>query len=94
MYGYDPDRQRQSEAGGCGDILLMGRVAAEILLPPMLFIIGTAGLLGAAFFLGPDNPVLAVLALLPVAGAIGWLVLRDRREQRERERDSTGDPDR
>ena len=92
MYGYDPERHERSDTGGCGDIFLLTRVAAEVLLPPMLIIMGTAGLIMTAFFLAPVNPPLALLALLPVAVLVGFFIRRDRRAQREREDDALGRP--
>ncbi len=92
MYGYDPEAHRQDEPGGCREVFMMTRIVFEVLLPLIAAIGGVIFLIVAAFFLMAVHPALALIPLIPVGGAVLWIVRRDRRLQRELEEEIHGGP--
>lgn len=93
MQGYDPDRPRYSEQGGCRESLLITRIAFEILLPPVGIIIGVLGLMvGTFLLLTSGQPAYAILTVAPIVGGFIWMVRRDRRVQAELEEEIYGGP--
>jgi hypothetical protein len=95
MHGYDPNRRRASDEGGCRESLLVTRIAFEILLPPIGAIIAVLVLLvGSVLLLTSDYPALAILTVLPIVAGFVWIVRRDKRIQAEMEEEALGGPGR
>ncbi|MDP6607001.1 MAG: hypothetical protein QF664_12200 [Dehalococcoidia bacterium] len=93
MQGYDPNRHRASDVGGCRESLLVIRIAFEILLPPIGAIIAVLALMvGTVLLLTSDYPALAILTVLPIIGGFVWLARRDKRIQAEMEEEARGRP--
>ncbi len=92
VYGYDSETHRRDEPGGCREVFVMTRIAFEVILPPIAAIAAVLFLLVAALFLLAVHPVLALIPLIPVAGAVLWIIRRDRRLQRELEDEVRGGP--
>ena len=84
MYGYDQDQQQG--AGGCREILLVTAVVFGMMVPVLAALLGSLGMVVAAFYLLPVHPLLGLLPFTPLAAAVVWAVRRDRRIRREMER--------
>ena len=85
MSGYDP--QRQQQAGGCRDVLMLTRVGWGALMPLLLVGLGVVALGAGTFALVKVHWWLIRLPLGALAAVLFALVRRDRRLQRERERE-------
>ncbi len=79
------EQQSGPEPGGCRDTLLLTRIAFSVLIPPLLAIAGVLVLILAAFLLFTTHPLLGLLPLIPIAGALVWIARRDRRNERDRD---------
>ncbi len=79
------EQQSGPEPGGCRDTLLLTRIAFSVLIPPLLAIAAVLVLVLAAFLLFTTHPLLGLLPLIPIAGALVWIARRDRRNERDRD---------
>ena len=70
---------RQFEAGGCGETLLLIRIAFGILLPILGAIAGAIFLVFLFFVLFDQHPLLGLIPIGILAAAVLALVIRDRR---------------
>ena len=71
------EHQSGSEPGGCRETLLLTRVAFSVLIPPLLAVAAVLLLLLVAFILFTTHPLLGLLPLIPIAGALVWVARRD-----------------
>jgi len=83
MYGYEPEKQ--SEPGGCREIFMVTRMAWGIIVPVLAWIIGGTALASAAVLLLFVNPLYSILPGAIFIAGLAYLVVRDRRIQRELE---------
>ncbi len=79
------EQQSGPEPGGCRDTLLLTRIAFSVLIPPLLAVAGVLVLVLAAFLLFTTHPLLGLLPLIPIAGALVWIARRDRNNDRDRD---------
>lgn len=77
------EQQSGPEPGGCRETLLLVRVAFSVLIPPLAAVAGVLVLLLLCFVLFTTHPLLGLLPLIPVAGALVWIARRDRANQRD-----------
>ncbi len=63
-------RQPQVEPGGCGEVWLLTRVALAIILPIMAVMMGVIILIAAGFALLTVHPLLALIPLGILFGAL------------------------
>ncbi len=91
MYGYDPDQQQQ--AGGCREMLLVTAVVFGVMVPVLAALLGSLGMVVAAFYLLTVHPALALLPFAPLALGVVWMVRRENRIRREMEEQLRDEPD-
>ncbi len=89
MYGYEPPRESE-RPGGCRDSLAILRVAFEVLLPIAVAGIGAMGFIALTVVLFTNHVLLGLIPVGLAVLAVVWLIQRDKRLQRERERDIDG----
>ncbi len=61
---------RGPEPGGCRETLLLIRVAFSVIIPPLLAVMGVIVLLFVFFLLFSRHPLLGLLPVLVVVGAL------------------------
>ena len=76
------EQQPGPEPGGCRETLMLTRVAFSVLIPPLAAIAAVLVLVIVSFVLFTTHPLLVLLPLIPVAGALVWIARRDRANNR------------
>jgi hypothetical protein len=75
-FGYEPPKQ--TEAGSWSEVFVMTKVAFSVLMPFVLGLIGLLLLFTIAILLFAQHPALALIPFVPVAGAVYWVLRRER----------------
>ncbi len=83
-YGYEPPED-DAPLGGWRETWAILKVVIGVLVPPLLIVFGTVGLIVASLMMLLINPPLALIPVALLAGGAAILIRRDRHAADEAE---------